>query len=319
MDLESIKDKVLGGGKVTREEAEWLAWYENLDALCDAANEITRVKHGNRVDSCSIVNARSGLCGEDCKWCAQVKKLNLGCEVYDFLDEESTLKAAKRNCKEGIRRFSLVTSGRSVGKKDLEKFCKTIRRIKDETDLHVCASMGLLDEERMQMLKDAGVERYHCNMETSEKVFGRLCSTHTPADKRKTIAAARKAGLSVCSGGIIGMGETMKDRIDFAFELADLDIVSVPINILNAIPGTALEHQEPLPVDEIIRTVAVFRFILPDKALRFAGGRKRLSHDSQVRIMKGGMNGVLMGDMLTTVSNTIADDRVLFEETGFEF
>lgn len=111
----------------------------------------------------------------------------------------------------------------------------------------------------------------------------------------------------------------MKDRIDFAFELADLDIVSVPINILNAIPGTALEHQEPLPEDEIIRTVAVFRFILPDKALRFAGGRKRLSHDSQVRIMKGGMNGVLMGDMLTTVSNTIADDRVLFEETGFEF
>ena len=194
-----------------------------------------------------------------------------------------------------------------------------IRRLADETSLYLCASMGLLDKERMQMLADAGIKRYHCNMETSSKVFRRLCSTHTPEDKLNTIRAARECGMAVCSGGIIGMGEDMNDRIDFAFELAQLDVDSVPINILNPIPGTPLADQPLISEEDVIRTVAVFRFILPRKSIRFAGGRMRLSHESMLRIMTGGMNGVLMGDMLTTVSNTIADDRKLFDEAKMEF
>lgn len=319
MTIESLKEKVLAGGSVTREEAAYLAAVENLDALCDAANEISCKFHGNVVDSCSIVNARSGRCGENCKWCAQSVHHNTGCETYDFLDEEEVMRAARINEKEGIRRFSLVTSGRRVSRADVERYCKVIRRLKAETNLYVCVSMGLIGEEEMRMLADAGVERYHCNMETSEKVFSTLCSSHTPDDKKATIAAARKAGLDVCSGGIIGMGESMADRIDFAFELAALDVDSTPINILNPIPGTPLQDTPLISEEDIVRTVALFRFILPRKALRFAGGRMRLSQENMLRIMTGGMNGVLMGDMLTTVSNTIAEDRVLFEKAGMEF
>ena len=179
--------------------------------------------------------------------------------------------------------------------------------------------MGLIGDEEMEMLKEAGVKRYHCNMETSEKVFPSLCTTHTPADKKRTIEAAKRCGMAVCSGGIIGMGEDMSDRIDLALELRELDVDSVPINILNPIKGTPLEHTPLISEEDIIRTVAIFRFILPTKSLRFAGGRMRLSHDSMLRIMTGGMNGVLMGDMLTTVSNTVADDRRLFREAGLNF
>lgn len=319
MTLEELKKKALEGEGVSREEALFLAEYPDLDALCDAADEVTRRWHGTEVDSCSIVNARSGLCGEDCKWCAQSRHHSTGCETYDFLDEDEVMRAAGLNEKAGIRRFSLVTSGRAVSRKDVQRYCDLIRKLKKETGLYICVSMGLIGEEEMKMLADAGVERYHCNMETSSKVFPTLCSTHTPADKRATVDAARKAGLDVCSGGIIGMGESMADRIDLALELAEMDVDSVPINILNPIPGTPLEDTPLISEEDIMRTVAVFRFILPRKALRFAGGRMRLSHKNMLRMMRGGMNGVLMGDMLTTVSNTIDDDRKLFKEAGLTF
>ncbi len=319
MNISELTEKVLSGGTVTREEALWLAATPELADLCDAADRISRHFVGTEVDSCSIVNARSGRCGEDCKWCAQASRHHTGCQTYDFLDEEDVMTAARANEREGIRRFSLVTSGRTVTDSDLEKYCSIIRRLSKETSLYLCVSMGLLNEKQMRMLSEAGVKRYHCNMETSEKFFPTLCTTHTPEDKKQTIAAARKAGLEVCSGGIIGMGETMEQRIDFAFELAELDVDSVPVNILNPIPGTPLENIPLISEEDIIRTVAVFRFILPRKSLRFAGGRMRLSHESMLRIMTGGMNGVLMGDMLTTVSNTIADDRKLFKEAEMKF
>lgn len=319
MKLSDIKEKILEGGKVTREEAAFLAEYEDLDALCDVADEIRAKFVGDEVDSCSIVNARSGLCGENCKWCAQSKHYSTGCDTYNSLPDEELDKAARRNMEAGIKRFSLVTSGRKVAGKDLDRFCEQLKHLKETTNLYLCASMGLLGKEEMKKLKEAGVERYHCNMETSSEYFRKLCSTHTPEDKKATIRAAREAGLDVCSGGIIGMGESMKDRIDFAFELAELDVDSVPVNILNPISGTPLQDTPAITEEEIIRTVALFRFILPKKAIRFAGGRLRLSHDSQLRIMRGGMNGVLMGDMLTTVSNTVADDRRLFNEAGLKF
>lgn len=317
--LKEIEQRIMDGGRITRDEASRLYRFPDIDALCDAADRISRHFVGNKVDSCSIVNARSGLCGEDCKWCAQSTKHATGCDHYAFVDEEEMMRGARLNEKEGIQRFSLVTSGRALTNADLDVFCRYFNRLGRETDLYLCASMGLLDEEQMRRLKEAGVKRYHCNMETSDKYFRTLCSTHTPDDKRRTIQAAKEAGLQVCSGGIIGMGESVDDRIDFAFELADLDVDSVPINILQPIKGTPLQDTPLISEEDIIRTVALFRFVLPRKSLRFAGGRARLSQESMRRIMRGGMNGVLMGDMLTTVSNSIADDRRLFADTDMQF
>lgn len=319
MNVLQLAEDIIAGHRLTREEASKLASLDDLNALCDAADRICRHFHDETIDSCSIVNARSGMCGEDCKWCAQATRHHTGCATYNFIDEDEVMKAAAINEREGIRRFSLVTSGRAVTDKDLDTFCRIYRRLSSETNLYLCASMGLLNEEQMMRLKDAGVKRYHCNMETSEKVFPTLCTTHTPEDKKKTISAARKAGMMVCSGGIIGMGETMEDRIDFAFELAELGVDSVPMNILNPIPGTPMENTPLISEEDIIRTAAIWRFILPKQSIRFAGGRMRLCRASMERILRGGLNGVLMGDMLTTVSNTVAQDRELYKSAGWEF
>lgn len=317
--LDCLKEKCLSGEGINREEADWLSAYPDLDVLCDAAEEISRKWTGDEIDSCSIVNARSGMCGEDCKWCAQATRHNTGCATYNFLDEEEVMAAARENERNGVKRFSLVTSGRSVGKKDLEKFCRIYKRLSRETGLYLCVSMGLLGEEEMEMLREAGVKRYHCNMETSEKCFKTLCTTHTPADKKRTIEAARKSGMEICSGGIIGMGESMADRLDFAFELAQLDVDSVPVNILNPIAGTPLESVSLIEEEEVVRTCALFRFILPRKSLRFAGGRKRMSYGSMLRMLTGGMNGAMIGDLLTSVGNSVEEDRRLFGEAGKKF
>lgn len=318
--LQKIKERILAGGEpATRDEALVLAAWPDADALCDAADEVCRALCGTDLDSCSIVNARSGRCGEDCKWCAQASRHHTGCHTYNAIDPAEVMQAARHNEREGIRRFSLVTSGRSVAANDLDTFCAMFMRLHEETGLGLCASMGLLDYDGMVRLREAGVTRYHCNLETSAEVFPTLCSTHTQQEKVETIRAARRAGLQVCSGGIIGMGETMEQRIDLALQLAALDVDSTPLNILNPIPGTPLENTPLISEDDIIRTAATWRFILPSKAIRFAGGRMRLSHRSMLRLLRGGVNGVLMGDMLTTVSNDIASDRKLFAEAGLNF
>lgn len=317
--LVELTDAVLGSRVISRGDALFLAEYPDIDALCDAADRIRARFVGDALDSCSIINARSGLCSEDCKWCAQASRHHTGCEIYEYVDEEELMAAARRNREAGIHRLSLVTSGKAVPAKDMPRFCDMFRRIAEETGLYLCASMGLIGAEEMKMLADAGVKRYHCNMETASSFFPSLCSSHTPEDKRATIRAAREAGLDVCSGGIIGMGETMVQRVDFAFELAELDVDSVPVNILNPIPGTPLADTPLITEEEIIRTGAVFRFILPKKAIRFAGGRLRLSREAMMRMLRGGINGALMGDMLTTVSNRIDDDRRMFAEAGLDF
>lgn len=229
------------------------------------------------------------------------------------------MRAAKMNEEAGIKRFSLVTSGRKVCGSDLDKFCGIYRRLDKETSLYLCTSMGLLNKEELQALKDSGVKRYHCNLEASKNFFPNLCTTHTTEDKKRTIRAAREVGMQVCSGGIIGMGETMADRIDLALELRELDVDSVPINILMPVEGTPLEKQPLISEDEVIRTVAIFRFLLPNKTLRFAGGRMRLSHKAMLRILRGGMNGALMGDMLTSIGNQVAEDKELFKEAEMEY
>lgn len=319
-EIEAIADRVIETGEgVSREEALAFMSTPLLDELCDAADRICKAFHGNAFDSCSIVNARSGMCGEDCKWCAQTHRHDTGCVSYNFLDEEKTMEAARLNEETGIRRFSLVTSGRAVSDRDLDKFINIIKRLNKETSLHLCVSMGLLTEPQLKKLKDAGVERYHCNMETSERMWPALVTTHTHEDKRRTIEAARRQGMAICSGGIIGMGETEEDRVDFAIMLREMDVDSVPMNILNPIKGTPLEGTPLLPEEDIVRCAAVWRFILPKQVIRFAGGRNRLSKKNMERIFTGGVNGAIMGDMLTTVGNTVMEDKEMISKLGFEF
>ncbi|MCM1319303.1 MAG: biotin synthase BioB [Muribaculaceae bacterium] len=306
--LIELTNKVIGGYMVTSAEAMALAEYPDIDELCDNADRIVQAMCGTHVDSCSIVNARSGMCGENCKWCAQATAHHSNCRVYNHIDPEEVMRAATMNQEQGIHRFSLVTSGKRVSDKDLPIFLDMYKRLKKETNLYLCASMGLLNEKQMRQLADAGVKRYHCNLETCEEFFPTLCTSHTPAEKKEAIRAARAAGMQVCSGGIIGMGETMAHRIALAMELRELDVDSVPVNILNPIKGTPLENQPLIEEDDVIRTMAVFRFILRDKTIRFAGGRARMSQASNERMLTGGVNGILMGDMLTSIGNSVAED-----------
>lgn len=318
--LHSLTDKIITEGYLpSKEEAMQLAGHTDLDELCDCAGRITNALCGKKIDSCSIINARSGMCGEDCKWCSQATRHKSGCATYNFIDEEEVMQAAHANQKNGVQRFSLVTSGKAVNNKDLSAFLNIYRRLNAETNLYLCASMGLLDEDQLRRLKECGVQRYHCNLEASKEFFPKLCSSHTSEEKKATIRAAKNAGMHICSGGIIGMGEDMEQRINLALELRELDVDSVPINVLNPIKGTPLESTPLLPEDEVVRTVAVFRFLLPTKTLRFAGGRARMSKKSVERMLTGGINGALMGDMLTSVGNTVDEDKQTFTKLGLEY
>lgn len=315
--LERVKEKLLQGIPATIEEALELNKLYSTDELADVADEVRKKWCGDVVDTCSIVNARSGRCSEDCKWCAQSRYHSTGIDEYGFLPTEDTMKAAGLNAAAGVRRFSLVTSGRKVSKNDLKVYCATYSELKRNTRLFLCASMGLLNKEELQMLYDAGVRRYHCNLESSSRYFPSLCSTHSHEDKLRTINAAREVGMEICCGGIIGMSEEMEDRLMLAQEAREVGALSIPINILNPINGTALQDTPLISEDEIIRSVALMRFIAPKLTLRFAGGRMRLSKKAMDRILRGGMNGALVGDMLTTIGNAMDEDKEMFRRTGY--
>lgn len=316
--IAQLKDKVLVGGQLTDEEVYSLCDAPSK-ALRDASAEITRKLCSRSFDSCSIVNARSGKCSENCKWCAQSAHYETGCKAYPIISHDECMEAARHNHKNGVKRFSLVASGRSVRGEALKKMCDMLREVKQTVGIYTCASMGLLTPEELQTLWDAGVRRYHCNLETAPSFFPTLCTTHTIEDKLKTIDAARKIGFEVCSGGIIGMGETHRQRAEFALELRKAHPHSIPVNILSPIPGTPLEGTKPISDDEILDTIAIFRFAHPTTEIRFAGGRTRLSRDIQLEALRVGVNGGLTGDFLTTVGSSIADDRKLVGEAGYEF
>lgn len=316
--LEKVKKRAIAGVPATIDEAIELNEKYSADMLADAADEVRRHWCGDVIDTCSIVNARSGRCTEDCKWCAQSRCHHTGIDEYDFVGEDEALHAARLNCEAGIKRYSLVTSGRKVAPADIGTFCDVYRKVGESTGLYMCASMGLLNRDELQALYDAGVKRYHCNLETSSDYFPSLCSTHTHADKLRTIALAREVGMEVCCGGIIGMGETMRQRLMLAEEAREAGAVSIPVNILNPIKGTALQDVPLIGEEEIVRTAALFRLIAPKVTLRFAGGRMRLSRATMERMLRGGINGALLGDMLTTVGNSVAEDKELFRSTGYK-
>lgn len=288
-----------------------------LDELCDTADRVRRENLGNTIHTCSIVNARSGRCPEDCHWCAQSVRYHTGCREYPVVDVDELNRAYDMSASHGVRRFSLVTSGRRVTPEQMPTFCEMFRSLAKRGKMELCASMGLLSKEELQALKDAGVTRYHCNLEAAGSLFPKLCTTHTRADKLATIRAALEVGLEVCVGGIIGMGESLAQRLELAAEARAAGARSIPVNILCPIEGTPLANQEPLSEEEVIRSVALMRLVAPDCDIFFAGGRARLSRDAVSRMLRGGADGAMVGNLLTTVGNDTDSDFELFRSLGY--
>lgn len=310
------KERIINGDLITREEALKL-YQEPLEDLCQAADEIRRHFCGNRFDMCTIINGKSGRCSEDCKYCAQSSFYHSRVQEYPLLEAEDILRQAKVCGRQGVLRYSIVTSGKRLNSQEVEQMCRTIKKIREESGISVCVSFGLLEEEQFRLLKEAGASRVHNNLETSRRNFPNVCTTHTFDDKIAAIRAAQNAGLSVCSGGIMGLGETPEDRIDMALALRELGIRSVPVNMLNPIPGTPYGRIPLLTNEEMRRITAVFRFLLPDAAIRLAGGRGLLP-DKGKACFQSGANAAISGDMLTTAGISVKTDMELLADLGYE-
>ena len=285
--------------------------------LCGSADEIRRRFCANRFDICTIINAKSGSCSENCRFCAQSAYNHTCAASYPLLSKEEIVSQARIDHEQGVLRYSIVTSGKRLSDEEVDAMCETVREIKEKVGILVCVSFGLLKEQQFRKLKEAGVTRVHNNLETSRRNFPNICTTHRFDDKVQAIRAAQSAGLSVCSGGIMGLGETTEDRIDMALTLRELGILSVPVNMLNPIPGTPLENNERLRKEEMQRIVAVYRFILPKASIRLAGGRGLLP-DKGKSCFTSGANAAISGDMLTTAGITTKTDMALLKELGYE-
>lgn len=307
--IKHLEEKVLNGSALSREEANVIASIPDKDIffLIASANNIRCYFRGNNVSLCSIINAKSGLCSEDCAYCAQSSKSKAKINVYPLLEKDAVIKRALELYKSGARRFSIVTSGRSVSKESLLEIAEIISEVK-KIGLIPCASLGFLSKENLVLLKKSGLERYHHNLETSEAFFKRICTTHSYKDKLKTINAAFSAGLSVCSGGIFGMGESWQDRIDMAFTLKKLNIDSVPLNFLIPIKGTPLGDREIMQPLEALKIISLYRFILPEKEIRVCGGRLQVLSELHSLIFAAGADGMITGNYLTTPGRNPDDD-----------
>ncbi len=317
-EIDILKDRILSGGSINKEEAIALSKTTNKSYLYQTANEIRAYFMGNAFDLCSIQNAKSGACSEDCKWCSQSAHNKADVEVYNMVSSKVAVAMAKQNEAYGVKKFSLVTSGRSISNKNLKSAISIYKDIKKESNIKLCASMGLLTREKLIQLRDTGIEHYHCNLETSKRFFPTLCTTHTYEEKIETIKMAQSLGIKVCSGGIIGMGESMEDRIDLALDLSRLGILSIPINILNPIEGTSLQGTQSLEKEEVLTSIALFRMINPKANLRFAGGRNMIK-SYQDEALKAGINAALVGDLLTTTgSSGVKEDKAFFQDSGFD-
>lgn len=315
---ESIVEEILNGRRLTAEDDLSFLVHGDLQSLTNGANKIRAELCGNYVNLCSIINGRSGKCSENCKFCAQSSHHRTGAKVYDILAYEDIEAECKRNEAEGVHRFSIVTSGRTLKGCAFEETLQIYSRLnKACPNIALCGSHGLLNEEQFIRLKQSGVTRYHCNIETSRRNFPNICTTHTFDEKIKCIKAAKKAGLEVCSGGIIGMGETWDDRIDMALTLSELGILSIPINVLMPIKGTPFGDLTQITESEILRTTAMFRFINPTAYIRLAAGRRIMRENGKYAFFAGA-NATITGDMLTTSGNNTHQDKKMLIENGFD-
>ena len=307
---------MLGNGTITEEEALWLLTEADREVLYAAANDIRLHFKGDKMEMCSILNAKSGKCTQDCKWCSQSMFHKTNVEEYELVDLRVAEQQAKENAEKGVHKFSLVTSGRAISNKNLDQLCGVYKNIQKSTPIHLCASMGLLNRSQLEKLKDAGVKHYHCNIETAPSFFPELVTSHTMEEKIRTIKYAQELGMGVCSGGIIGMGETAVQRIEMAFTLKDLGIESIPINILMQVEGAELSVDKPIGDEEILTTFALFRFINPTANIRLAGGRSLIAH-IQDKALASGVSAALVGDYLTTIGTNIEQDKAIFKSAGF--
>ncbi len=311
-----LADDIINRKRLTRGDDLSFLVTCDLDSLLEGADRIRSHFIGDKVDLCSIINGRSGRCPEDCKYCAQSAHNHTSCEIYDFLDESAILDMCRTNADAGVDRFSIVTAGRALSGEEFDKAIHAYETMRDTCDIELCASMGFLTAEQFKRLREAGVTSYHHNIETSRRNFPNICTTHTYDQKMETLQAVKEAGLYVCSGGIIGMGETWEDRIDMAVSLSEVPADSIPINALMPIKGTPLENQEQLTEPEILRTIAIFRYINPQADIRLAAGRALMEDDGR-RAFNAGASATITGNMLTTASAaTIEGDITMLRQMG---
>jgi biotin synthase len=316
MDMLALAQEIINGRRITREDDLSVFLTCDLEELCKGADQIREYFVGETVDLCSIINGRSGRCPEDCKYCAQSAHNHTNCEIYDFLPEETILEACKMNEQEGVHRFSIVTAGRALTGQEFDQAIHAYETMHRECRIDLCASMGFLNAEQLHRLHEAGVTSYHHNIETSRRNFPNICTTHTYDQKIETLKMVKAEGMCACSGGIIGMGETWEDRLDMAVSLAELGIDSIPINALMPIKGTPLEDQERLTEDEILRTIAFFRYINPAANIRLAAGRALLTNDGELAFQSGA-SATITGNMLTTAAcATIRSDKEMLQALG---
>ena len=316
-DLKNLANEIIHGKRLSRTDSLSFFIDADLEILAEGADRIRRELCGDRVDLCTIINGRSGRCPEDCKFCAQSSFHRTGCEMYDMLDEETALLDCREKEKAGIHAYSIVTAGRTVEGKALDKLIHIYETLHRECSIDLCASHGLLTADAFARLKQAGVKRYHANIETSRRNFPNVCTTHTYDDKIREITLAQNARLEVCSGGIIGMGESWEDRIDMAVSLSELGITSIPINALIPVNGTPFGELPPLTEDEIIRTAAIFRYLNPTASIRMAAGRSYFK-DGGKRLFTSGVNAAITGDMLTTTGTGIRQDIKMLKDMHFQ-
>lgn len=316
-----LRDKVLIGQDISSEEALSLIQIEEenlFQALLKAAREITLFFNSNQAHLCSLINAKSYMCGEDCGFCSQSVRYETDATRYELLSSAAILESAKKNEAIGIQNFCIVTSGGSLNEQEFEHILETVRILKRETKLNIDGSLGFLSSERVQKLKQAGMRRFNDNLQTSREFYPKIVSTHTYDKRLETLDFLRQEGMDLCSGGILGMGETREDRVYMAFELKKYSPECVPVNILNPRPGTPLENVPRIDPREVIKTIAVFRFILPKSNIKLAGGREVNLGEDQLLAFKAGANGVVTGGYLTTGGNSFETDKELLHKAGYD-
>lgn len=318
--ITAIEERIISGGSISRSEAQQLMDLpdEFIMALAASADRLRIHFKGHDFDSCSLINAKSGRCSEDCAFCAQSGRHNGHSETYGLKSSDEIMAAAVSAHNWGANRFCTVTSGGALNDQDFEKLLGALEKVKREVDINLDASLGFLNDERVERLKQAGVTRYNHNLETSEENYKNICTTHSFQQRVDTVKKVLSKGISACCGGIMGLGETVSQRLDMAFTLAEIGVDCIPVNILNPRPGTPLEKAKPPEPMEIIKTIAVFRFILPKATIKLAGGREQNLGDFQGLALRSGANGMIIGGYLTTGGRQVEDDLMLITQAGFK-
>ena len=319
--IQELKSRVLAGGAVTPEEALRLSSIRDsaiLDLLLSVAHEITVQFRPSQPDLCSLVNAKSYLCSEDCGFCAQSSHYKTGVKRYPLMSPEAILEEAKKSEAHGVQSFCVVTSGETLNDVEFEQVLATFRLLSEKTHLRLDGSLGNLTAEQIRQLRAAGMRRFNHNLQCSREFYPEIVSTHTYDERMETLKFLETNGVEVCSGGIFGMGETGEDRIRLAFELKAYNLHCLPINILNPRPGTPLEGRQAISPEEVVKTVAIFRFIHPRANIKLAGGRElNLGVYFQEKALRGGANGFVVGGYLTTAGNPLQEDFDMLQHSGF--